>query len=347
MNLPGEPGQPAKRNELGFAAWEQALKELLADHRIYAPVRQWGNIDYELLTPDLIPRIVYNTPKPVSPLKLFLLPVKENVAVEPEPPGPVVVIGAPACDLWALDVLDKMYLGSGYVDPYYRARRENLILVGMDCHSSAEHCHCTSYGLNPFPEENHDLAINLTGDKILIEVNSQKGVTFAAKINSKSALTPLKNGLPESIIRIREDVRRGLEKRNHNLPNFQETTALVKTIGENKWKKHSADCVSCGACATICPTCTCFLLIDRPGFEKVKQMDACQYPGFQRVAGGEDPLKKKQVRFCNRYFCKYVWKPEKYDMLACTGCGRCIETCIARIDKNELFLEVSGSATSN
>ena len=41
---------------------------------------------------------------------------------------------------------------------------------------------------------------------------------------------------------------------------------------------------------TICPTCTCFLLIDKPGFEKVKQMDACQYPGFERVAGGEDAL---------------------------------------------------------
>ena len=33
-----------------------------------------------------------------------------------------------------------------------------------------------------------------------------------------------------------------------------------------------------------------FSLIDKPGFEKVKQMDACQYPGFERVAGGEDAL---------------------------------------------------------
>jgi ferredoxin len=52
---------------------------------------------------------------------------------------------------------------------------------------------------------------------------------------------------------------------------------------------YSADCVSCGACAAICPTCTCFLLIDRPDFEKIRQLDACQYPGFERVAAGEDP----------------------------------------------------------
>lgn len=342
MTAIGEPGQTAKHNTLSFASWEQALKELLAVYEVYAPIKRWENVDYELLTPGLIPGIVYNTPKPVSPLKLFLLPVKENVVLESDVSRPVVVIGAPACDLRALDALDKFYLNSDYVDPYYKARRDNLVLVGMDCHSTAEHCHCTSYGLNPYPEKNHDLVISLLDDTVLIEVNSPKGEALAGKIAAIAGLSPLNGGLPESLLRKRESVKRDLEERNKRLPNFQETTQLVKNIDDHIWKKHSEACVSCGACATICPTCTCFLLIDRPGFEKVKQMDACQYPGFQRVAGGEDPLKERSLRFCNRYFCKYVWKPEKYEVLACTGCGRCIDACIARINKNELFLEVSG-----
>lgn len=342
MNAIGEPGQLTKHNELSLRVWEQALEALLADYNVYAPVKRLESIDYELLTPGSIPDIVYNTPKPVSPLKLFLLPVKENVVLETDMPRPVVVIGAPSCDLWALDALDKFYLNSGYVDPYYKIRRENLILIGMDCHSSTEHCHCTSYGLNPYPEKNHDLAISIAGDKVLIEVNSSKGESLFHELSTSISFTPLENGLPESLLKKREAVKLDLEDRNKQLPNYQETTRLVKKIDENIWKKHSATCVSCGACATICPTCTCFLLIDRPGFEKVKQMDACQYPGFQRVAGGEDPLKERHVRFCNRYFCKYVWKPEKFDILACTGCGRCIDACIGRINKNELFLEVSG-----
>jgi len=69
-------------------------------------------------------------------------------------------------------------------------------------------------------------------------------------------------------------------------------------------------------------------------------MDTCQYPGFERVAGGEDALSELHNRFRNRFMCKYVWKPLKFSSLACTGCGRCIDACIGRISKNEIFMEL-------
>ena len=78
-----------------------------------------------------------------------------------------------------------------------------------------------------------------------------------------------------------------------------------------------------------------------PNFEKIRQLDACQYPGFERVAGDEDALRELSKRFKNRYFCKYVWKPQKFKSLVCTGCGRCIEACIGKINKNELFRELA------
>jgi ferredoxin len=86
----------------------------------------------------------------------------------------------------------------------------------------------------------------------------------------------------------------------------------------------------------ICPSCNCFLLLDRKPFEKVRNWDACQYPSFERVAGGEDPLKRHWVRFQNRYLCKFLFKPERFGLLACTGCGRCIDACIGKINKNEV-----------
>ena len=58
------------------------------------------------------------------------------------------------------------------------------------------------------------------------------------------------------------------------------------------------------------------------------------------LAAGEDPLSNNWVRFRNRYMCKYVWKPGRYNTMACTGCGRCTDACIGAIDKNELFIEV-------
>jgi ferredoxin len=70
-------------------------------------------------------------------------------------------------------------------------------------------------------------------------------------------------------------------------------------------------------------------------------MDACQYPGFERVAGGEDALDELHNRFMHRYMCKFVWKPMKFSGRACTGCGRCIDACIGKISKNKVIMELA------
>ncbi len=341
MNTLPEPDTSIKHFEFTIQAWEKALGVLAGDFKVYAPIRDQDSIDYELISSVNISSIVYNTPKPVSPLKLFLLPVKENVVRESDLHKPFVVLGTPACDLWALDLLDTFYLDPDYPDIYYKARRDNMIVIGADCHSSLEHCHCTSYGIMPVPNKNQDLVLSRHRDKILIGVSSAKGELIMENIASQCKADLSENSLPESLRQLRSKVKTEIDRKNKRLPNYQETSSIVKNTSVESWKNHSARCVSCGACATICPTCTCFLLIDKPGFEKVKQMDACQYPGFQRVAGGEDPHKKLHARFCNRYYCKYVWRPEKFDEIACTGCGRCIEGCIGNISKNEIFIELS------
>ena len=144
----------------------------------------------------------------------------------------------------------------------------------------------------------------------------------------------------QELQQLREQMVAELNEVNSSLPDAEMTGGLIKSTGRDIWEKYASSCVSCGACATICPTCTCFLLIDRPGFEKIRQLDACQYPAFERVAAGEDPLANKWIRFRNRYMCKYVWKPAHYDTLACTGCGRCTDACIGAINKNELIVEL-------
>ncbi|MFO7721837.1 MAG: hypothetical protein R6V49_01315, partial [Bacteroidales bacterium] len=145
-----------KQYAISRNAWESALLELNREMPVYAPVIRWQNLDYEPITRENLALVRYNTPKPVSPLKLFLLPVKENVVRESDASKPFIVIGSPACDLYALDLLDLFYLNEDYIDPYYQIRRKNMILIGTDCHSVMEHCHCTSYGLNPFPVKNQD-----------------------------------------------------------------------------------------------------------------------------------------------------------------------------------------------
>ncbi|HSL85484.1 MAG TPA: 4Fe-4S dicluster domain-containing protein, partial [Bacteroidales bacterium] len=265
--------------------------------------------------------------------------VRENVSGEDYSEKPSIIIGVPNCDIEGAALLDEIYLNGEFNDPFYMKRRENTIIIGSDCFGIQEDCHCLSYNINPWSVSGADLAVIRIGDKVVFRVISKKGedlmmsVIHIQPLTDSSVLETIEkeHGITESL----------LKESNKGLPDYIRTGLIVRDAKEEIWKKYASTCVSCGACTTACPTCTCFLLIDKPGFEKIRQTDACQYPGFERVAGGEDGLFELHKRFRNRYMCKYVWKPQKFNAIACTGCGRCIEACIGKINKNKLFMELA------
>lgn len=319
--------------------WDKFLENLLLSHTIFASVVNEFGQDYELIRPIDIPKISYNKPKPATALKSFFLPVKENVTSERTPEKPRIIIGTPNCDIEGLSLLDEIYLDEVFPDIHFRERRANTLLISSDCIGIQEHCHCLTYNIKPYSTRNADLAVIYLDGKLIFRIISGKGEEFIKRI---PAASPADNKeIISAIEKEHHSTEALLASANKGLPDYETTGKLVKEEKGNIWEKHSARCVSCGACTTACPTCTCFLLIDKPGFEKVKQLDTCQYPGFERVAGGEDSLRDLHIRFRNRYMCKYVWKPEKFKSIACTGCGRCIEGCIGKINKNEIFRELA------
>ncbi|HBC77572.1 MAG TPA: hypothetical protein DCZ51_03025 [Bacteroidales bacterium] len=319
--------------------WEKAIEQLLLSYTIFAALENEFGIDYEMVRPENIGSISYNKAKPATSLKTFFLPVKENVTSGIALKRRRIIIGAPNCDIHGLKILDEIYLDKDFSDQAYKERRDNTLLISVDCFVKQEHCHCTSYGIKPWSDEDSDLAVIRNNDLIVFRVNNDRGREFIKQLAFVQVLKDEK--IISDIDSANSKAESLLVESNKGLPDYQATGAIVKNAGESIWRKYSASCVSCGACATICPTCSCFLLIDKPGFEKIKQLDACQYPGFQRVAGGEDSLGELHARFRNRYMCKYVWKPQKFSPIACTGCGRCIEACIGKINKNELFKELA------
>jgi sulfhydrogenase subunit beta (sulfur reductase) len=319
--------------------WDKALEQLLVSYRIIASMENEFGQDYEEVRPGNISGITYNKPKPATPLKTFFLPVRENVSGEDFPEKPIIIIGVPNCDIEGAALLDEIYLNREFNDPFYRKRRENTIIIGSDCFGIQEHCHCLSYNIKPWPVSGADLAVIRIGDKIVFRVISKKGEDLMMSVIHIQPLTD--TSVTETIEKEHGITESLLKESNKGLPDYIRTGLLVRDAKEEIWKKYASTCVSCGACTTACPTCTCFLLIDKPGFEKVRQTDACQYPGFERVAGGEDGLFELPKRFRNRYMCKYVWKPQKFNAIACTGCGRCIEACIGKISKNKLFMELA------
>jgi ferredoxin len=117
------------------------------------------------------------------------------------------------------------------------------------------------------------------------------------------------------------------------------------------WRKISERCLSCRACAFVCPTCRCFAVRDEilsPGeFERIRCWDACAGENYRRVAGGHKPRAEKEERLRNRFFCKFYYYPEQYGLgnaSACTGCGRCIDVCPAGVDITEVLIDLEKPA---
>lgn len=323
------------------ASLEQFLLACLNEYTIYAPVRRLNTLDYDRVDAENVQHIILNEPSPATPLKTFFIPIRKNVTIDLNGSLPLLILGVPACDLAALDLLDAVYLDPAFPDDLYRKQREQTILIGTDCQSHKENCHCTIYNVNPFPERNCDIILSGLQNNILIRVLTEKGYKVLNEMRSRIPVQEAKDSEIEAIKLKRISVRDDINRQNKGLPDLKRSSALIQQSEYWLWKKYASTCVGCGACAAICPTCTCFLLLDRPEFEKVRQLDTCQYPDFQRVAAGEDPLAPLTVRFRNRYLCKYVWRPERYKVSACTGCGRCIDACPGNISKNDLLTELN------
>lgn len=320
---------------ISLKQWVKTLSKISTKNKVFAPIKQYDYIDYALLTDENISDIAYNQAKPVTPLKTFFFPIKDNVTINADD-NPKVVFGVPSCDLHGLDLLDKIFLDEQFLDQYYQSKRENTIIIGSDCYATTESCHCTSYKVDPFPEKNCDISFSLLNHKVTLQVFTEKGEKL---LNDFTSELHQVETLPKEITQKRESIIELLNEQNKDVPNIEKTRENILNPGTVIWKKYAENCVSCGACAVICPTCHCFLLIDKENFEKVKNWDSCQYPAFERVAGDEDPLRKIYDRLKNRYLCKFVHKPDMFDAIACTGCGRCIDACIGKINKNDLIIE--------
>jgi ferredoxin len=105
---------------------------------------------------------------------------------------------------------------------------------------------------------------------------------------------------------------------------------------ETVWRELSARCQDCGGCAYICPTCTCFTIVDQPldhtSGVRLRQWDACTFAGFTRMAGGHNPVNYNDHAVRRRFLHKLKTDVEKHGRPSCVGCGRCVGICFGGVD---------------
>ena len=325
---------------------------------LYGTVSGGTRSTFQQITPENIDRMVLFAPPPVESLKGFLFPVAQCVAVYPAAPGkaidpaeapPRMIVGARACDLHALEILDKVFLGDQATDPFYQARRENTFIVTTDCVEPASNCFCNLVGGKPYPEKGFDLNFSPLADGFLITSGSDKGAELLTQ--AEQLLT---DATPEHLAQqdqLRTAVTETLAEQNKEFTpaSSNKEKYVLAQVPREKWAAETACCVECGACNFICPTCHCFLLHDQPTddaqqSERCRTWDSCLLANFAKMAGvgGIKPTPRPELtnRFENRIRHKFEWMPENLEILGCVGCGRCIEACLGASDLRKVIKEI-------
>ncbi|MDP3731830.1 MAG: 4Fe-4S dicluster domain-containing protein [Candidatus Omnitrophota bacterium] len=249
-----------------------------------------------------------------------------------------IFYGVRPCDIKAIGLMRRFFLDE-FVDIFYQQKLENSIFIALACGKrclSKSFCHIM--GAGPAASDNFDLQLIPISRGYLIEAGSKKGNSILKKNKELFA-----KANPEDEKEIRDRLKHFTEK--DKAVNFRKLAKLIKEdkVRQEIWDDIGLRCVICSGCITLCPTCSCFSIVDRLSDDKgvrLRYCDGCPYAGFTRMAGGNmpQPLHKDHIR---RFFeHKLNVDVERYGTPSCVGCSRCIQTCPGNISIRKFIEEV-------
>ncbi len=293
-------------------------------------------------------RLDYGTTK--LPAKRYFLPYREELAsfrvqdgdwtktVDYNIDKPLVFFGLHACDINALNKLDKVLMGPVYPMPYYAAKRRNMFIIGTNCEPQP-FCFCRSMGADTV---HHGFDMNITdiGNKYFVEILSAEAYEI---VKNLAATEPAETDHVQFMKTIAE--------KNRKFTARVDTTDLTKILDMEfqspVWKQWGDKCLGCGTCANVCPTCYCYGVEEAvdPSLRKAvktKTLYSCNVVDFAEVAGGHNFRPERSTRLKYRYYHKHRGFVEAYEESLCVGCGRCGEACLAEITVPEVIASVRG-----
>jgi sulfhydrogenase subunit beta (sulfur reductase) len=323
------------------------LRNLLRIYRVAGPVEADGRFLFNTIRDPEELRLEY--PTTILPPKKFLLPPKETLfefegarefQVKPPLPEPrTIVFGVHTCDLYAIQLLDRVF-ESGHPDPNYNNRRRQTLIVSIEClFPCDDHSFCKSMGTLS-ADEGYDLHLTDVGEAYAIDIGTDAGQHLLEHASIRSA-TPadiqklnavLSEKWPRFPYRLDFDIS--------DLPSL-----LNMSMQSPLWKELGERCLACASCTNVCPTCFCFDVHDEVGLdlrhgERIRAWDSCQLDEFATVAGGHNFRKSRALRQRHRFMRKGKYILDAYHYLGCVGCGRCARACLVDITPVGVFNEL-------
>jgi len=254
-----------------------------------------------------------------------------------------LIFGIRPCDANAMAILDKTF-EDAYEDPYYLSKRKNTVLVGLGCTKPYDSCFCTSLGSSPTDSTNVDLMLTDIGDWFLVEAITDAGKELVAKAGSL-----IGRATKADETRAKEAREAAHSKVTRHLDTKDIDNKLLASFeAQDFWEEIAAKCVSCGVCTLLCPTCYCFDISDelvRDRGARFRSWDSCSFPVYTKMPE-ENPREEKWRRVRNKVYHKYEFYPINFEVIACTGCGRCIRQCPVNWDITQTLEKMQAKAQS-
>jgi ferredoxin len=292
-------------------------------------------------------------------LKNFMFPPRETLLesirkngtwqmTAPEiDPTPLAVIGVRSCDLAALAVQDKVFLDGPYVDPNYKARREKLFLVAVNCRRASATCFCHSMKTGPAVRNGFDMALTDLHLRFLVEVGSARGADIAATLDWQLASAQEVEQSRAISAQLEAELQtRETKPQPHDgelRQRFLDTTnihdLLLNNLEHPRWAEVAERCLSCTNCTLVCPTCFCTSVEDvsdlsGDNVRRERAWDSCFTMEHSYTNTGV-VRKTTAARYRQWLTHKLATWIDQYGTSGCVGCGRCITWCPVGIDITE------------
>ncbi len=292
--------------------------------------------------------------------KKYLFPPHARLLPLEQPPAePFAFIGVRACELNAIAIQDRVFLGGQHKDPHYEARRDRAFIVAVNCGQAGGTCFCASMDAGPRATSGYDIALTeLLGagaeraksgedgkdHRFLAEAGTARGAEVLAEVQVLPAGDP-------DIGAARAVTEHAAASMGRAMPELDLRTLLTDNYDHPRWDDVAARCLSCANCTMVCPTCFCFSVEDvsslsggdpagRPGPERPdgperhRSWDSCFTMDHSYLHGGPVRVSTRS-RYRQWLTHKLATWADQFGTPGCVGCGRCITWCPAGIDITE------------
>lgn len=255
---------------------------------------------------------------------------------EPNTAKPFAFIGVRACDLNAIAIQDRVFLGGPHIDLRYKARREGAFIVAVNCATAGGTCFCASMNTGPKASSGFDLALTELMEEdehlFLVEAASDAGRELLGELPQRAAKKD-EITAAERIVAATAAAM-GRQMRSDDLHEL-----LLENLNHPRWDNVAERCLTCANCTMVCPTCFCTSVEDTSALDgsradRTQRWDSCFTMDFSYIHGGSVRASPRS-RYRQWMTHKLATWVDQFGTSGCVGCGRCITWCPVGIDITE------------